>query len=216
MPSEPTVKRAVAFVDGQNLYYAAREAFGYTYPNYDVSALAKAISEAAGWGLVQTRFYTGIPDPSDNPFWHHFWSAKMAVMGREGIHVFSRSLRYHNKTVKLPDGSPFTFLAGEEKGIDIRIALDIIRMAHRNEYDVAIIFSQDQDLSEVAEEIRMIAREQDRWIKAACVFPFSPTTRNRRGIDKTDWIRIDRATYDSCLDRRDYRLRAAPETEGTP
>ena len=80
-------------------------------------------------------------------------------------------------------------------------------MAHRKEYDVALIFSQDQDLSEVAEEIRLIAGEQSRWIKVACAFPFSPTTRNRRGIEKTDWIRIDRPTYDRCLDRRDYRLK---------
>ena len=69
-------------------------------------------------------------------------------------------------------------------------------MAHRNEYDV--------------EEIRAIVREQGRWIKLACAFPFSPTTRNRRGIEKTDWIRIDRATYDACLDRRDYRPKTRP------
>jgi len=30
-------------------------------------------------------------------------------------------------------------------------------------------------------------------------------SRSRRGIDKTDWIRIDRVLYDACLDRRDYR-----------
>ncbi len=35
MSSEPPVKRAIAFVDGQNLFHAARKAFGYTYPNYD-------------------------------------------------------------------------------------------------------------------------------------------------------------------------------------
>ena len=40
-PVETSVKRAVAFVDVQNLYHAAREAFGYTYPNYDVSALLR-------------------------------------------------------------------------------------------------------------------------------------------------------------------------------
>ena len=56
----------------------------------------------------------------------------------------------------------------------------------------------------MAEEIRLIAKEQGRWIKIACTFPFSPMTRNRRGIEKTDWIRIDRAIYDRCLDRRDY------------
>lgn len=165
MPLEPSFKRAVAFLDGQNLFHAVREAFGYTYPNYDVSALVGTLCRVHSWNLLQVRFYTGIPDPTDDLFWHKFWSAKLAVMGRQGIHVFSRPLRYRNKTVRLPDGSTHTFLTGEEKGIDVRIALDIIRMAHRQEYDVALVFSQDQDLSEVAEEIRATAHEQNRWIK---------------------------------------------------
>ena len=87
----------------------------------------------------------------------------------------------------------------------MRIALDVIALAHRREYDVALLFSQDQDLSEVAEEIRTIAREQRRWIKIASAFPHSPASRNHRGINKTDWVRIGRALYVQCLDRRDYR-----------
>ena len=70
---------------------------------------------------------------------------------------------------------------------------------------VAVLFSQDQDLSELCTEVRVIAKEQDRWIKIACAFPVSPTTRNRRGIANSDWIKIDRATYDQALDLRDYR-----------
>jgi uncharacterized LabA/DUF88 family protein len=205
MPPEPALKRTVVFVDGQNLFHAVREAFGYTYPNYDIRALAEHVCADQGWQLSQARFYTGIPDAHDDPRWHDFWSAKLAVMGRQETRVFSRSLRYRNRTVHLPDGTTHVFLAGEEKGIDVRIALDVIRLAHRAEYDVALVMSQDQDLSEVAEEIRTIAREQNRWIKIACAFPSSPTSRNRRGIDKTDWIKIDRATYEQCLDRRDYR-----------
>ncbi len=128
VPQEPTTKRAVAFVDGQNLFHAAREAFGYTYPNYDALALAQAVCTSRSWQLGQTRFYTGIPDQSDDPFWHGFWSAKLLTMSREGAFVFSRALRYRNRTVKLPDGTPYTFLSGEEKGIDVRIGLDIIRL----------------------------------------------------------------------------------------
>ena len=45
MPAEPSVKRAVIFIDGQNLFHAAREAFGHTYPNYDVKALAERICQ---------------------------------------------------------------------------------------------------------------------------------------------------------------------------
>ena len=202
---EPARKRVVAFVDGQNLFFAARDAFGHRTPNYDAQALATEVCAArAGWDLKQVRFYTGVPDAEDNPRWNRFWASKLAVMGRQGVVVYSRSLRYRNRTVKLPDQTEVTVLTAEEKGIDVRIAVDIIRAGHRDDYDVALVFSQDQDLSEVADEIRIIAREQGRWIKIASAFPISPTTRNRRGINSTDWIRIDRQAYDRCLDRRNY------------
>ena len=208
MPTEPAVKRTIAFVDGQNLFHAAREAFGYTYPNYNPLALAKRICHDQGWHLDQTRFYTGIPAASDNAHWHHFWTAKLAVLGYRGVHVYARPLRYRNKQVQLPNGSTHTFLGGEEKGIDVRIALDVMRLAHSKTYDVGLVFSQDQDLSEVADEIRVIARQQSRWIKLASAFPSSPTSRNRRGINGTDWIEISRAVYVTCLDLKDYRRRA--------
>jgi len=205
MACEPTVKRAITFIDGQNLFHAAREAFGYTYPNYDVVCLSKAICQAHGWDLHQVRFYTGVPNSADNQFWSKFWAAKLLAMRRQGVLTYSRPLRYHNHEVRLPNGTKHVFRVGKEKGIDVRIALDIVRLAHRNEYDVAVVFSQDQDLSEVAEEIRHIAREQNRWIKIVSVFPTAPTSRNKRGINKTDWIKIGKALYDSCLDPRDYR-----------
>lgn len=205
MAQEPAQKRTIAFVDGQNVFHAAREAFGYTFPNYDPLALASIVCSGQGWSLSQTRFYTGVPDVTDNPFWNHFWAGKLLAIAHRGTYVYSRPLRYRNKTVRLPNGTTHSFPVAEEKGFDVRIALDVIRLAHRNEYDVALVFSQDQDLSEVADEIRVIAGEQSRWIKIACAFPFSPTVRNRRGINGTDWIRIDRATYDACLDPKDYR-----------
>lgn len=207
MAQEPAEKRAIAFIDGQNLYHGAREAFGYTFPNYDVKTLSERICAQQGWTLREVRFYTGVPDATDDPTWNQFWSAKLLMMSRQGVVTYSRSLRYRNRQVKLPDGKKHAFLAGEEKGIDVRIALDVIRLAHRGEYDVAVVFSQDQDLSEVASEVRVIAQEQGRWIKMASAFAISPASRNRRGIEKTDWIRIERAMYDACIDPRDYRAK---------
>ena len=126
-------------------------------------------------------------------------------MGTRGIQTFSRSLRYRNQTVPLPGGGTTTDLVGEEKGIDVRLALDVVRMARENLYDVALIFSQDQDLSEAADEVKAMSVQQGRWIKVACAFPVSLTAENRRGINGTDWIKINRATYDACLDPNDYR-----------
>ena len=205
MPAEPPVKRTVAFIDGQNLFYGAKKAFGHQFPNYDPKALADRIAAARGWTLSQTSFYTGIPDRTDNAFWNHFWTAKLAVMGTRGIRTFSRPLRYRNQTVPLAGGGATTILVGEEKGIDVRLALDVVRMARENAYDVALIFSQDQDLSEAADEVKAISAQQGRWIKVACAFPYSPTAENRRGINGTEWIKIDRSTYDSCIDPNDYR-----------
>jgi len=205
MVAEPQVKRAVAFFDGQNLFHAVREAFGYTYPNYSPLLLASRVCADCGYSLQAARFYTGVPDASDNPFWNSFWTAKLLAMSRTGVAVFSRPLRYRNKTIRDATGNTLVTLVGEEKGIDVRIALDVIRIARQQQMDVALIFSQDQDLSEVATEIRSLAREQGRWIKIASAFPESPTSRNRRGINHTDWIKVSRSTYDACLDPRDYR-----------
>ncbi len=185
---EPSVKRAVAFFDGQNLYHSARESFDRKYPDYDPLKLAKTICEMKGWQLHAVWFYTGIPDKKENEFWNHFWTAKLARMGRQRIHTFARTVR--NK---------------KEKGIDIRIALDMVRMARQGNYDVGIIFSQDQDLSEAVNEIKEQAFIADKWIKLVSAFPKSSMSQNTRGINGTDWVPIDSALYESCVDPNDYR-----------
>ena len=206
MPTEPATKRTVAFFDGQNLFHAAKEVFGYTFPNYDPPSLAARLCTKQNWCLHQVRFYTGVPDAGHDLFWHTFWSAKLAYMGKQpGVVVYRRALRYGPQEIKLGDGASVVLQVAREKGIDVRIALDVIRLCLDNMYDVALIFSQDQDLSEVAEEVREISVESNRWIKIASAFPVRPGGRNERGINKTDWIPIDRALYDSCIDQRDYR-----------
>jgi uncharacterized LabA/DUF88 family protein len=205
MPVEPLLKRTIAFIDGQNLFHNARKAFGYTFPNYDVQKLAWAVCIARGWTLERVQFYTGVPSSADDAFWHGFWSNKLAMMGRRGVAVYSRPLVYRKKTIEVPGFGPYTFLAGEEKGIDVRLALDTLDAAHQGQFDVALIFSQDQDLSELASPIRQVARFQDRWIKIASAFPDGVAAGNRRGINGTDWCPVDRATYDTCIDKRDYR-----------
>lgn len=201
----PQIKRVHAFVDGQNLFHAVKRAFGYPYPNFDPRALAGLLCTLQGWQLDQTHFYTGVPDQSDNRYWSRFWASKLLHMSRQGVKTYSRPLRYRNKSIDLPDGSTHSILVGEEKGIDVRLAIDVIRSVSGNRCDVALIFSQDQDLSEVADEVRAIARQQSRWIKIACAYPVSPTYRNKRGINGTDWHRISRADYDRCLDPTDHR-----------
>jgi hypothetical protein len=60
----------------------------------------------------------------------------------------------------------------------------------------------------LADEIRTISKQQNRWIKTASAYPTSPAVKFR-GIDGTEWCRINRTMYDACLDARDYRPKKA-------
>jgi uncharacterized LabA/DUF88 family protein len=195
-PDPPASPCAVAFVDGQNLFHCAKEAFGYNAPNFDVKKLATEVCASLGWKLTQVRFYTGVPPKDRSPVWHDYWAKKTTRMSRVGVHVFTKPLRY---TAELLEDGTYKYIP-REKGIDVRIAIDVLSMAIEKQFDAALIFSQDQDLSEVAVEMRKIARKQDRWIKVASAYPVSSQTENTRGINGTDWIKLNKETYDKCLD----------------
>ena len=154
-------------------------------------------------------FHTGIPSAVDKPERNSFWTAKSATMGTRGIQGLARTLHYRNQVVIQRDGPTTMALVGKEKGGDVRIALDIVRLALEGKYDVALIFSQDQDLSEAVQDVKKISVLQDRWIKCASAFPTSPTSARARGINGTDWIPFDRRTYDACIDANDYRPKKA-------
>jgi hypothetical protein len=122
-----------------------------------------------------------------------------------GVHVTTRFLRYHLQLIENPDGSVSETYTPHEKGIDIRLALDLVSLARKRMFDVAVIYSQDQDLAEVVAEIREIAAEQNRPISIASAFPVGPRASSTRGIHRTDWFRMDEVFYNACLDHRDYR-----------
>lgn len=194
---EPDVKRAETFFDLQNLYLSAKSAWGIKYPNFDPVALSRlVVSRFPLWKLTGIHLYTGIHSSKKNVFWHSFWTNKLASHKAKDtrVDVFTTPLHYNN-------GVP------SEKGVDIRIALDLVRAARLNRCDVVILFSRDTDFAEVAKEIRAIAYEKQRWIKIASVMPDHPSMK--RGIDGTDWIRLSLSDYSLCIDHNDYRHRRA-------
>jgi hypothetical protein len=93
---------------------------------------------------------------------------------------------------------------GQEKGIDVRLAVELVQATYKQLYDVAIIVSQDADLAPAVALAREIAQEQNRSIDIESAFPLVPGRRHF-GIPNTTWVPIDKATYDTCLDLSDYR-----------
>ncbi|WP_274374518.1 NYN domain-containing protein [Aminithiophilus ramosus] len=191
---EPQTKRLHVFFDCQNLFHACRKAWDYDCPNFDPLKLSRFLSKMhPDWTLKKVHVYTGIHDSKVNPRLHSFWTNKLALLNQSPqVEIITRPLRYTSC-----DG----IKVAREKGIDVRIALDLVRLARTNEFDVAALFSQDNDFREVSDEIRAIAREFDRWIKIASAFPGVP---NAKGIDRTDWIPVPKEDYDRCIDPNDY------------
>lgn len=198
---------AMAFIDGQNLFQHAKAAFGHHHPNYDPIKLHKAVCDSQGWVPNLVRFYTGIPEASRDAMWAGYWSNRTLAMKRAGVSVTTRKLRYRDKEAYNDKGELEVFAVAQEKGIDVRLALDIVRLARKRQYDVAVIYSQDQDLNEIVEEINDIALEQNRKILIASAFPDSATATYKRGINNTMWLKLDQATYEKCIDPKDYRPR---------
>ena len=189
----------MVFVDGQNLYHLAKAAWlsgvshpapPYAWPSYDVEKLANAlVARQPGRTLTQIRFYTGVPGRRLDRRWHDFWSNKIRFLTRRGIYVYRGRV------------NP----AGQEKGVDVSLAIDLVQATHERRYDVAIIVSQDWDFGPAVSLAKQIAESQNRTLTFESAFPVGPGSRSRRGVPGTNWVHIDRATYDACRDYRNYR-----------
>lgn len=204
-PPVPAILRTHVFFDGQNLFRSVKHCFGYSYPNYDVVALAQLVCTRQCLQCAGLHFYTGIHKPGENRFWYDFWSRKLTVLGTRGVDVYSRNLAYADEPVILPDGTRASVRIAREKGVDVRIALDMVRLAREGAYDVAVLFSQDQDLSEAVTDIHRIRAETGRWMKVYSAYPVADDGRHTPAIKGAAPLPITRAEYERCIDPLDYR-----------
>ena len=186
--------RTLIQFDGQNLFHLAQYCWGpappYHYASYDVEKLAQAlVAMTPGRTLTETRFYTGVPDRTSRPTLNKFWTNKLRHLRNQGIHVYRGRIN----------------AGGQEKGVDVSLALDLIQATYEQRYDVAIIVSQDSDFGPAVRLAKEIARDQGRMLGFESAFPFEQGRVSPRGVPGTTWIRIDKATYDACHDPTDYR-----------
>lgn len=201
------MNKAIVFIDGQNLYRSAKDAFGMgiPYPNYCLHRLPKAVCSAFDLTVQETRFYTGIPDKEKDGHWHRFWQDRKLQAKRQGVVFFDRRLQYLRREFHLDNGGSFERDVVNEKGIDVRIAIDLVMAAVENRTNNIVLFSQDQDLSEATSEAKKIAAQKGNDLKIICAFPESPTSRNPNGVYHTDWYRFNWDFYQKCIDPLQYR-----------
>ena len=104
----------------------------------------------AGLTLVADAVLRGNSRSKPQPDWRKMRHGRLFRMNRDGCKTTAYILRHDES------GS------GREKGVDIRIALDLIRLTLNQKMDVAQVFSKDQDFAEVASELRLTNKKN--WL----------------------------------------------------
>jgi uncharacterized LabA/DUF88 family protein len=148
------VERVAVFIDWQNCYHCAREAFHdpndpNSFGQLRPGALAQLLAEKGNSQrtVVRIGIYRGQPNPRIDPRTHAAHSRQMEAWKAECGSILvprTRALRYLN-------GRPLS--EAEEKGIDVQLAIDAMLMAVSGNCETVILATTDTDLLPVVEGI---------------------------------------------------------------
>ena len=171
--------RVMVYIDGSNLYHSLRSAANRT----DLDFLAFARKLAGQRTLQRTYYYNAQADQSNDPTGYQqqrrFLSSLRDV---DYLEVRLGRLIYRN----YPHEPPY------EKGIDIKIATDLLVHGGNGNYDAAILVSGDTDFCDALQAVKNAG-------KIVEVALFDPPTSSRVLRDVADRvIRINRDFLADC------------------
>lgn len=144
-------ERLVLFIDAQNFYHGARQAFfnesdWHVCGQFKPLELGQLICSRAPVGktrlLHQVLVYTGRPDSEKEPSTYAAHMRQCAAWEKVDATVIHRTLRY-------PSDWPNS--KAQQKGIDVALAIDFVAFAIDDKYDVGVIASTDSDLKPALE-----------------------------------------------------------------
>lgn len=195
--------RAVMFIDYQNMYRSAREAFGWEseaghYGNFKPYNMALTVANRLGCSLCGVRVYTGVHTPNRNPAQHAHMLRRMTswLLARPGIvEVLPRPLAYRRI-----DGRWIP----TEKGVDVEVAIDLVRLAIDDEFDVAILGSADTDLEPAARYVLQGTGKRVVCVGYQGVDGTDPPQPLDLGHERAGRFYIGRELFDRVVDRTNY------------
>lgn len=171
--------RVAVFIDYQNIYHGARRAFGDPHADspvvgqIDPAALARLLVRLGrvvdpARVLCTTSVYRGEPGRiSHRNVRTAFAGQTQQWRADPSLTVKTTPLRY--RRVDQPGGQSWR---AEEKGIDVLLAVDVVRGAYLDEFDVAVLTSADTDLVPALEEALRAGKrvETASWADPAVAF----------------------------------------------
>jgi uncharacterized LabA/DUF88 family protein len=151
--------RVALFFDGKNHMKDLRRTTQDTW--LDHGALAEwIVAHVGGSQFAGAWYYTGVPTGQDEGHERHALSDLLdEIEKRPGFFV-----RRFNRRVTARDcphcGQTITYT--EEKMVDTSLVVDVVRLAEKDAYDIAVIFSGDLDICPALSAIRELGKQG--WI----------------------------------------------------
>jgi uncharacterized LabA/DUF88 family protein len=202
--------RVAVFIDWQNCYHCAREAFHAEldpsrYGNVRPKAFAEMLVEKGDPqdNLVHIGIYRGEPDPRKDPRTH---AAHMRQRNAWMTESPSEMLRIRSRALRYPPGRPLS--DAEEKGIDVQLAIDAMVMGLQGAYDLAILATADTDLLPVVEGL--VALREANGAPDVAVVGWAGTSQHLEAGVPVRWI--GQRDYEVVRNREDFNLSAAART----
>ena len=208
--------RVGVFIVGQNVTIGARYAFGDSEYGYMHPLLLARVLAGDG-ELVEVRYATGIPSPEVDRERHSEQRRRHDLMTLSEVVVLERPLRYRwewdirDRDLGDPrdhkgekrQASVKSRNRGQEKGIDVWLALDAVTMCTRADIDKVIIVSADADLDLVPAHLRMIEGHEHTVVLQAKVLAGNRELHTSPSFD--GGIAIDETMFAAARDDFDYR-----------
>lgn len=137
------MQRVCVFIDGSNFYFGLKDNIGKT--NIDFHKLSLLLCSSSR-ELIRTYYYNAPVNKEDD------------------VEQYKSQQRFFESVRRLPyvqlrlgrlehrDGHVV------EKGVDIYLAVDMLRYAYNNIYDIAILISSDGDFAEAVNAVKDLGK----------------------------------------------------------
>jgi len=147
------MKRTIVFIDGSNFYFRLKDLtsqfdgkFGLL--DFDFRKFAEWLVRSDD--LIEVHYYVGaIRRQKNNKKSEEMYADQQRLL---------RKLQSQNIIVTLGQLIQHPDKTYHEKGVDVRLAVEMIRFAREDKYDIAYLISSDTDLVAAIEEVQSFGK----------------------------------------------------------
>ncbi|MBU2613314.1 NYN domain-containing protein [Patescibacteria group bacterium] len=175
-----TPMRVQIFIDGGNFHHLALKSLGIKAVEFDFDAFALFLADGRTVTEMGKRYYVGTVREKEgderskqvmarqtqlfNTLKKTAWQIKTSKLRERSERIFIDSRVDDFQTIKKKGVSEIVYKTFREKGIDVKIATDLVAGALDDKYDAAILVSSDTDLVPMVDWIRFRLNKKVEYI----------------------------------------------------